>query len=108
MNNLREIAENPGYKTTTVKAVLTPFPVRFDFPDDLRETTPRATVKAIEGVRVLRFYTPPVPLDIIEFRGHLWKVLGRFHEDVKVRCSPQKDRMAIVITEYFGVKSDQD
>ena len=102
MDNLRELSANPRYETIRIKAVLTPFPVRFEFPEEMRETTPRAVLKSIEGVRVLRFYTPPVSPDIIEFRGYLWKVSGRFHEDVKVKGSPQKDRMPIVVTEYFG------
>ena len=84
MDNLRELSADPRYETIRVKAVLTPFPVRFEFPDEMRETTPKA-ILAIEGVRVLRFYTPPVSPDIIEFRGYLWKVSGRFHEDVKVK-----------------------
>ena len=103
METLRELATDPRYETVRIKATLIPFPVRFDFPSELRETTPRAVLKSIEGVRVLRFYTPPVSPDIIEFRGYLWKVSGRFHEDVKVKGSPQKDRMPIVVTEYIGV-----
>ena len=103
MDNLRELATDPRYETIRIKAILTPFPVRFDFPDEMRETTPRAVLKSIEGVRVLRFFTPPVSPDIIEFRGYLWRVSGRFHEDVKVKGSPQKDRMPIVVTEYIGV-----
>ena len=102
MNNLRELAEDSRYETVRIKAILTPFPVRFEFPDELRETTPRAILKAIEGVRVLRFFTPPVSPDTIEFKGFLFRVLGRFHEDVKVKGSPQIDRMPIVITEYIG------
>ena len=102
MDNLRELSADPRYETIRVKAVLTPLPVRFEFPDEMRETTPKAVLKAIEGIRVLRFYTPPVSPDIIEFRGYLWKVSGRFHEDVKMKGSPQRDRMPIVITEYIG------
>ena len=102
MDNLRELASDSRYETIRVKAVLTPFPVRFDFPDNLRETTPRTVLKSIEGVRVLRFYTPPVSPDIIEFRGYLWRVSGRFHEDVKVKGSSLKDRMPIVVTEFIG------
>ena len=106
MDNLRELATDSRYETIRIKAILTPFPVRFEFPDEMRETTPRAVLKSIEGVRVLRFYTPPVSPDIIEFRGYLWKVSGRFHEDVKVKGSPQKDRMPIVITEYIGAAAE--
>ena len=106
MDNLTALSEEPRYKRTLIKAILIEFPVRFDFPDELRETTPRAILKAIEGVRVLRFYTPPVSPDVIEFRGYLWKVSGRFHEDVKVKGSPQKDRMPIIITEYIGAAAE--
>ena len=102
MDNLRELSADPRYETIRIKAVLLSFPCRFEFPDNLRETTPRAVLKSIEGVRVLRFVTPPVSPDIIEFRGFLWKVSGRFHEDVKVKGSSLKDRMPIVITEYIG------
>ena len=102
MDNLRELASDSRYETIKIRAILTPFPVRFEFPAELRETTPRAVLKSIEGVRVLRFYTPPVSPDIIEFRGYLWRVSGRFHEDVKVKGSPQKDRMPIVVTEFMG------
>ena len=102
METLRELASDPRYETVRIKAVLTPFLVRFEFPDEMRETTPRTVLKSIEGVRVLRFYTPPVSPDIIEFKGYLFRVSGRFHEDVKVKGSPQKDRMPIVITEYIG------
>ena len=106
MDNLRELSADPRYETIRIKAVLTPFPVRFEFPDEMRETTPRAVLKSIEGVRVLRFYTPPVSPDIIEFRRYLWRVTGRFHENVKVKGSPQKDRMPIVITEYIGAAAE--
>lgn len=103
MDNLRELSEEPRYKRTLIKAILIEFPVRFDFPAELRDVTSRTVIKSIEGVRVLRFYTPPVSPDIIQFRGYLWKVSGRFHEDVKVKGSPLKDRMPIVVTEFIGV-----
>ena len=106
MDNLRELSEEPRYKRTLIKAILIEFPVRFDFPAELREKTPKAILKAIEGVRVLRFFTPPVSPDIIEFRGYLFKVSGRFHEDVKVKGSPQIDRMPIVVTEFVGPSNE--
>ena len=102
MANLRELASDSRYETVNIKATLIPFPVRFDFPDELRDVTSRTVIKSVHGVRVLCFYTPPVPNDVIEFRGYLFKVSGRFHEDVKVKGSPQKDRMPIIVTEYFG------
>lgn len=106
MDKLRELSTENQWETVRIKAVLTPFPVRFEFPIEARETTPRAVLKSIEGVRVLRFYTPPVNPDIIEFRGYRWKVLGRFHEDVKVQGSPKKDKMPIVITELIGAVAE--
>jgi hypothetical protein len=102
MKNLRELAEDSRYETIKIRMVLTPFPCRFEFPEEMRETTPRIVLKAVEGIRILRFVTPPVPSDTVEFRGYLWRVLGRHHEDVKVKGSPLKDKMPIVITEFVG------
>jgi hypothetical protein len=51
----------------------------------------------------MRFYAAPVSGDTLEFRGFLFKVLGRHHEDLKVKGSPQKDRMPIVLTEFLGM-----
>jgi hypothetical protein len=50
----------------------------------------------------MRFHTPPVPSDTIEFKGFLFKVLGRHHEDLKVKGSHERSKMAIVITEFIG------
>lgn len=100
MNNLREIAEDSRYTTIRIKTTLIPFPVSLQLPESLKEALPRTVTKAIEGIRMMRFYTPPVPGDTIEFRGFLFKVLGRHHEDLKVKGSPQRDRMPIVIAEY--------
>lgn len=102
MNNLREIAEDSRYSTIRIKCTLIPFPVSLELPESVKETLPRTVTKAIEGIRIMRFYTPPVSGDTIEFRGFIFKVLGRHHEDVKVKGSPQKDRMPIVITEFSG------
>jgi hypothetical protein len=106
MDKLRELSTENQWETVRIKAVLTPFPVRFEFPIEARETTPRAVLKSIEGVRILRFYTPPLSPDTIEFRGYLWRVLGRHHEDVKVKGSPLKDKMPIVITELIGAVAE--
>ena len=62
---------------------------------------PRAAVKAIEGNRILRFYTPPLAGDVIKFRGHVWKVEGRHHE-CQVKGSPNPDRLPTVLTKYLG------
>jgi hypothetical protein len=102
MSNLREIAEDSRYSTIRIKCTLIPFPVSLELPESIKETLPRTVTKAIEGIRIMRFYAPPVPGDTIEFRGFLFKVLGRHHEDLKVKGSPQKDRMPIVITEFIG------
>jgi hypothetical protein len=106
MNNLRELAEDSRYETIKIRMVLTPFPCCFEFPEAMRETTPRSVLKAVEGIRILRFVTPPVPGDVIQFRSFRWKVLGRFHEDVKVKGSPLKDKMPIVITEFIGAVAE--
>ena len=76
--------------------------MKLELPESVKERLSRATVKAIEGVRVMRFHTPPVAPDTIEFKGFLFKVLGRHHEDLKVKGSHERSKMAIVITEFIG------
>jgi hypothetical protein len=100
---LRDLTTDNQYEVVKVKAILIPFPVRFDFPIEIRDSIPLSLIKMIEGVRVLRFYTPPSHSDVIEFRGCLWKCVGRFHEDLKVKGSQSKDKMPIVLTEFLGM-----
>jgi hypothetical protein len=102
MNNLRELAEDSRYEKVKIKCTLIPFPVCLELPESIKETLPRSITKAIEGIRIMRFYAAPVSGDTLEFRGFIFKVLGRHHEDLKVKGSPQKDRMPIVITEFIG------
>lgn len=101
MSRLRELAADSRYETIRIKAVLIPFPVSIELSDGVKETLPRTVVKATEGVRIMRFYTSPVPGDAIEFNGFLFKVIGRRHE-VRVKGSPHSDKMPIVLTEYIG------
>lgn len=102
MTSLKDLAEDCRYSVVKTSAKLTLFPVKLELPESIKETLPRATVKAIEGVRVMRFHTPPVAPDTIEFKGFLFKVLGRHHEDLKVKGSHERTRMAIVLTEFIG------
>ena len=102
MQNLRDIAEDSRYSVVKTSAKLTLFPVRLELPEDVKERLSRATVKEIIGIRVMRFHTPPVAPDTIEFKGFLFKVLGRHHEDLKTKGSHERSKMAIVITEFIG------
>ena len=101
MSKLREMLSDVQYETVTIWCKPIPFPVRFELPDEVKETMPRTEVKAIEGNRILRFYTPPVKDDVIFFRCHLWAVIGRFHE-CQVKGSPKPDRLPTVLTQYIG------
>ena len=101
MSELRDLLTENQTETVRIKAVLIPISVLFKFPEAVRESVPMKTIKAIEGVRILRFYTAPVPGDVIQFRGHLFSVIGRHHE-CQVRGSSRKDQMPIVITQYMG------
>lgn len=102
MTNLKDLAEDSRYSVVKTSAKLTLFPVKLELPESVKERLSRATVKAIEGTRVFRFHTPPVAPDTIEFKGFLFKVLGRHHEDLKTKGSHERSKMAIVITEFIG------
>ena len=102
MQNLRDIAEDSRYSVVKTSAKLTLFPVKIELPEDIKERLSRAVVKSVEGTRVMRFHTPPVPSDTIEFKGFLFRVLGRHHEDLKTKGSHERSKMAIVITEFIG------
>lgn len=104
MSKLREMLSDVEYETVTIYCKPIPFPVRFQLPDEVKETMPRTEVKAIEGNRILRFYMPPSKDDVIQFRGHLWAVIGRFHE-CQVKGSPKPDRLPTVLTNYIGAAS---
>jgi len=82
-----------------------PFPVRLKLPEDAKETMPHALVKSIEGIRILRFYTPPSVADTIEFRGHLFQVIDLHHE-CQVKGSPKNDRLPTVLTNYIGAVTE--
>jgi hypothetical protein len=101
MSKLREMLADVETQTVTIWCKPIPFPVRFELPDEVKETMPRTEVKAIDGNRILRFYTPPVIDDVIEFRGHLWQVKGRFHE-CQIKGSPKPDRLPTILTRYLG------
>ena len=98
----REIASEPTYETVKIKAVLIPLAVRFELPDETKERITIGRTRAIDGVRILRFYCVPSAGDIIEFKQSQWKVTGLYHE---VRPSGSKliDKMPIVLTEFVGM-----
>ena len=100
----REIASGPTYETVKVKAVLIPLGVRFELPEDAKERTTISRVRAIDGVRVLRFYCIPSAGDIIEFKDSQWRVLGLYHE-VRPQKSKLKDQMPIILTEFISIGS---
>jgi hypothetical protein len=101
MSNLREMLADFEYETVTILCKPIPFPVRFELPDEVKEIMSRTDVKAIDGNRILRFYTPPVIDDVIQFRGHLWQVKGRFHE-CQIKGSPRPDRLPTILTRHLG------
>jgi hypothetical protein len=106
MSKLREMLSDVEYETVKIWCKPIPFPVRLILPDEAKETMPLALVKSIDGNRILRFYTPPVKDDVIEFRGHLWAVIGRFHE-CQIKGSPKPDRLPTVLTQYLGRSEEE-
>ena len=83
-------------------AVLIPFGVRFEIPDEVKERMTVGRVRAIDGVRLCRFYATPSVGDIIEFKQSTWKVTG-LHHQINLSKSTLKDQMAIVLTEFISV-----
>ena len=101
MSTPREMHLGPKYETVRLRAVLIPFPVNFDIPEAVREAMPIGQLHRLMGVRLVRMYCIPHPGDTIEFRGHLWKVLGLHHE-VRPTGSKMIDKLPIALTEYIG------
>lgn len=89
------------YEVVNIVCKPIPFPVKLDMPDDVRDTLPRASVKQIEGIRLLRFYACPVSGDIVEFKNHLWVVQCLSHT-CEVKGSNKPDRLPVVLTKYLG------
>lgn len=77
------------------------FPVKFALPEGLKESMPAAKSRAIEGTKILRFYTPPVPGDPIYWKGYLWEVIGRAHIP-QMKGSPKKDICPTVLVQFAG------
>jgi hypothetical protein len=101
MSKLREMLADVEYETVKIWCKPIPFPVRLILPDEAKEAIPLALVKSIEGIRILRFYTPPSVGDTIEFRGHLFQVIGLHHE-CQVKGSRRADRLPTVMTQHIG------
>jgi hypothetical protein len=77
------------------------FPVKFVLPEGVKETLPASKSRAIEGTKILRFYTPPVPGDPIYWKGFLWEVIGRAHMPQQ-KGSPKKDVCPTVLVSFAG------
>ena len=104
MSTPREMLAETPYEVVKVKAVLTPLLVRLQIPIEVKEITPLGRVKAIDGVRLIRFYCLPSAGDIIEFKDSQWRVLGLYHE-VRPSGSTLKDKLPIVMTEFISIGS---
>ena len=101
MSKLREMLSPVEYETVKIMCVPIPFSVLFQLPDVVKENMPRTEVKAIEGNRILRFYTPPTGGDTIQYRGHIWLVRNLHHE-TQLKGSNRPDRLPTVLTTYVG------
>ena len=101
MSKFREMLAETEYQTLRIKCVPIPFPVRFVLPDEVKDSMALSQVKAIDGIRTLRFYSAPGIGHTIEFRSHLWLVKG-FHHECQIKGSPKPDRLPTVLTQYLG------
>lgn len=101
MSKLRKMLADVEYETVQIWCKPIPFPVRFVLPDEVKESMPLTLFRSIDGIRTLRFYSPPDIGHTIEFRGHLWIVQGIYHE-CQIKGSPNPDRLPTVLTKYLG------
>jgi hypothetical protein len=100
----RDLLLTKTERTTVLVRSQTHFiPVRFELPEGLKETMPATKVMAIEGQLICRFYCPPMHGDIIEHRGHLWRVVGYHHKPLK-KGSRGQDEIPVIHTEHLGDK----
>ena len=95
----------PPQERVIVSATTLFFPVIRRLPDTLKKTMPAAQSRAIEKRYVMRFYNAPSKGDIIEFKAHVWSVLG-FHHRPLVKGSPGQDQCPVIVTEYLGVAAE--
>ena len=72
MADLRSIIAETEYEVIKIKCKPVPFMVRFELPDEVKDSMALTQVKAVSGTFTLRFYSPPDIGHTIEFRGHLW------------------------------------
>jgi hypothetical protein len=102
--NTRDFLQTRTARSTVLVRSQTHFiPVRFELPENLKETMPARQVMAIEGQLICRFYCPPMHGDIIEHRGHLWRVMGYHHKPLK-KGSRGQDEIPVIHTEHLGGK----
>ena len=101
MSKLRNMLSPDATETVYVRCIPIPFPVQLDLPEEVRDKLPLGTVKQISGQRVLRFYCPPTVGHTIEFKGHVWGVIG-LHHPLQVKGSTNPDKLPLVLTEYVG------
>ena len=101
MSKFRKMLADVEYETVQIWCKPIPFPVRFVLPDEAKDSMPLAVAKSIDGIRTLRFYSPPDIGHSIEFRGHLWLVKSIYHE-CQLKGSPKPDRLPTILTEYLG------
>ena len=101
MADLRSIIAETEYEVIKIKCNPKPHSVVFTVPDNVKETLPIATVRSIEGHRILRFYLEPAIGHSIEFKGHMWVISG-VHHVLQLKGSPNPDRLPTILTEYLG------
>ena len=100
MTSLRSIlTHNEDGEEFWVKSRVHFIPVEFELPELVKEALPLLTVKAIEGNKILRFYTPPQRGDLIEWQGYEWEVTGYRHQPLK-KGSRGQDILPTLLTKY--------
>jgi len=77
------------------------YPVILRLPIELKESMAATKFRAIDKRHVMRFFNTPSRDDLINFSGHIWRVLGLSHTP-RLKGSPAQNHCPEIITQYIG------
>ena len=101
MSKRRLILDSGHEETVIILKDALFYPVILRLPDELKESMPATKFMAIDKRHVMRFFNVPSRDDLINFSGHIWRVLGMSHTP-RLKGSPAQNHCPEIITQYIG------
>jgi hypothetical protein len=101
MSNRHYLLDRVQTEITTVYSKTLFFPVCFQLPPNLQETTPAIVAREYEGTQIMRFYTPPTIGSTLIHNDRRWRVIDIEHA-LQPKGSRQGDKCPIVVAELIG------